>query len=91
MHAFQSLCKKVSIFIKNKEVPLSYHIIIKKEYASAVIEDLQKMDAVEVIPESAYSVPQWQIDEVRRRKQYYQEHPEELVSWEDAQKMINKG
>jgi hypothetical protein len=66
----------------------SYHIIIKKEYASAVIEDLQKMDALEILPEDAYAVPQWQIDEVRKRKAYYQEHPEELLNWEDALKQI---
>ncbi len=66
----------------------SYHIIIKKEYASAIIEDLQKLDAVEVLPESAYEIPQWQIDEILKRKNYYQQHPEELISWENAQKMI---
>jgi len=74
--------------MKRDVMQSSYHIIIKKEYASAVIEDLQKMDAVEVIPESAYEVPQWQIDEIRKRKLYYQQHPEELVAWEEAQKMI---
>ncbi len=67
---------------------LTYHIIIKKEYASAVIEDLQKMDALEILPDEAYSVPQWQIDEVRRRKAYYQAHPEELMSCEAALKQI---
>ncbi len=66
----------------------SYRIIIKKDYASAIIEDLQKLDAVEVLPESAYEVPHWQIEEIRKRKKYYKQHPEELISWEDAQKMI---
>lgn len=67
----------------------SYHIIIRKDYASAIKEDLQKPDAVEVLPDIAYDIPQWQIDEVRKRKKYYQQHPEELLSWEDAQKLIN--
>ena len=66
-----------------------YHILIKKDYASAIIEDLQKLDAVELLPESDFDVPQWQIDEIRKRKKYYQQHPEELVSWEEAQKMIH--
>jgi hypothetical protein len=65
-----------------------YHILIKKDYASAVIKDLEKMDAVELLPESMIQVSQWQIDEIRKRKAYYAQHPEELVSWEDAQKII---
>lgn len=70
-------------------MPSSYHIIIKKDYASAIIEDLQKLEAVEVIPESDVAVPQWQIDEVLKRKEYYQQHPEELIGWEEALKMLN--
>ncbi len=66
----------------------TYHIIVKKEYASAIIEDLQKLDAVEIVPEAAIEIPHWQMEEVRKRKEYYQLHPEELVSWEDAQKQI---
>lgn len=69
-------------------MPSSYHIIIKKDYASAIIEDLQKMEAVEVIPDDNIAVPQWQIDEVRIRKEYYKQHPEELIGWDDALKML---
>lgn len=66
-----------------------YHIRIKKEYAAAIIEDLQRNDAVELLPEETQStVPQWQIEEVRTSKKYYKEHPEELISWEDAWKTI---
>ena len=32
-------------------MPATYHIRIKKEYAAAIIEDLQKKDAVELVPE----------------------------------------
>ena len=71
-----------------ESVSASYHIIIKKDYASAIIEDLQKMDAVEVIPDGELAVPQWQIDEVRKRKEYYQQHPDELINWDDALKML---
>ena len=66
----------------------AYRILIKNEYASAIIENLQKMNAVEPLPENSFEVPQWQIDEIRSRKEYYKQHPEELVSWEDAQKLI---
>lgn len=34
-----------------------YHIKIKKEYASALIEDLQQIDAIEIIEEP---IPEWQ-------------------------------
>ena len=35
------------------------------------------------------AIPDWQINEVRKRKEYYTQHPDELIDWEDAQKMIN--
>ena len=66
----------------------TYHIVVKKKYASAIIADLQKLDAVELLPDTAFQVPQWQIDEIRSRKAYYKQHPEELIDWDDAQKMI---
>ena len=33
-------------------------------------------------------IPQWQIDAVRESKAYYQQHPEELMDWVDAKKLI---
>jgi hypothetical protein len=67
----------------------TYHIRIKKEYAAAIIEDLQKKDAVELLPEEeTFQIPQWQIEEVRKSKEYYKQHPKELISWEEAWKMI---
>ena len=48
----------------------------------------EKLDAVELLPETAYQIPQWLIDEIRSRKEYYKQHPEELIDWDDAQKMI---
>ena len=69
-------------------VPNTYHIVVKKKYATAIIEDLQKLDAVELLPDTAFQIPQWQIDEIRKRKAYYKQHPEELIDWDDAQKMI---
>lgn len=35
------------------------------------------------------AVPQWQKDEVLKRKELYQQHPEELIGWEEALKMLN--
>jgi hypothetical protein len=66
----------------------TYHIRIKKDYAASVIEDLQKMDAVEFIEDVEAPIPQWQIEEIRRRKEYYRQHPDELINWNVAQQMI---
>ena len=63
----------------------TYHIRIKKEYAAALIEDLQKVNAVEFITEKDdIDIPQWQMDEVKRRIDYYDKNPQELVSWEEV-------
>ena len=42
----------------------TYHLRIKKEYAAALIEDLQKIDAVEFLSgqEEDIDIPQWQMD-----------------------------
>jgi len=69
-----------------------YHIRIKEEYAAAIIEDLKKKEGVEFLPANeAFDIPQWQMDEVLKRKKYYKEHPEELISWEESEKMLNPG
>mgnify|MGYP003423014491 CR=1 FL=1 len=38
-------------------MPDIYHIRIEKEYAAAVIEDLKKMDAVEVLIDATPALP----------------------------------
>ena len=42
----------------------TYRVTIKKEYASAILEDLRLNDAIEVMPND---IPQWQIIETRKR------------------------
>jgi putative addiction module component len=71
----------------------TYHIRVKKEYAASLIEDLEKMDAVEFIDsnEEEVEIPQWQMDEVKRRIDYYDKNPHELVSWEDVRKQLKLG
>ena len=68
----------------------TYHLRIKKDYAAALIEDLQKVDAVEFIGsgEEDIVIPQWQMDEVKRRIDYYDKNPQELVSWEEVRKRL---
>jgi predicted transcriptional regulator len=43
---------------------LIYHIKIKKEYASSIIEDLQQVDAIEIMEEI---IPEWQKQESLKR------------------------
>ena len=70
---------------------MTYHIRIKKEYAAAIIEDLQKKDAVELIPEQeAFDVPQWQQDEVRKRIDKYKNNPELLIDEDTFFAMLNE-
>jgi hypothetical protein len=69
----------------------TYHIRVKKEYAAAIIEDLQKMDAVELMPEdTAYDIPQWQKDEVRKRIEKYKNNPEQLIDEDSFFKMLSE-
>src|ERR687886_202479 len=42
----------------------TYTIKIKKEYASAILEDLQQVNAIEIVEEP---VPEWQKEETLRR------------------------
>ncbi|MES2703793.1 MAG: hypothetical protein V4649_14225 [Bacteroidota bacterium] len=57
----------------------TYHIRIKKEYAAAVIEDLQKMKAVEIVKEEVDEIPEWQKKEVRKRVKDAKKDPSILV------------
>ena len=58
---------------------LIYRVKIKKEYASAVIEDLQKMKAIELIKEDSEIVPEWQKNEVLKRTLETLKNPSSLV------------
>jgi hypothetical protein len=70
---------------------MTYHIRIKKEYASAVIEDLRKNDAVEIVPEEdAFEVPKWQKDEVLKRIEKYKNNPELLIDEDAFLKFLNE-
>lgn len=69
----------------------TYHIRIKKEYAATIIEDLQKNNAVELIPEEeAFDVPQWQKDEVQQRIEKYKNNPEQLIDEDAFFAMLNE-
>ncbi len=54
-----------------------YHIKIKKEYASAIIEDLKQVDAIEIIEDT---IPEWQKTEVRKRIAEMKLNPSSVIS-----------
>lgn len=67
----------------------TYHIRIKKDYAAAVIEDLQKMKAVELVKEENDAVPEWQKKEVRKRVKEAKKDPSILIDEEVVFNILN--
>jgi predicted transcriptional regulator len=58
----------------------TYTIKIKKEYASAIIEDLKQIDAIEIMEEP---VPEWQKEESLKRLSEMKANPSVALSEED--------
>lgn len=69
-------------------MPNTYHIRIKKDYAAAIIEDLQKMDAVEFLSDESTDIPGWQIDLGRKELQNIANGTTELIPWSEAKKKL---
>lgn len=57
-----------------------YYIRIKKEYASAIIEDLQQADAIEILENP---VPEWQKKETMNRLAEMKANPSSAISKQD--------
>jgi len=71
-------------------MPSTYHIRIKKEYAAAVIEDLEKMKAVEFLKDESSEIPEWQKKEVRKRVKEIKKDPSILVDEKIVFNMLNR-
>lgn len=69
-------------------MPNTLFVRIKKDYAAAIIKDLQKLDAVELL--EAAPVPAWQKKESRKRLKDLQKNPSKAVSWNNATKKIRQ-
>lgn len=67
---------------------ITYHIRIKKEYATDIIKDLQKLNAVELLKEAP--VPEWQKKEVRKRLKKLQRDPSKALTWSETTKKIKQ-
>ena len=65
----------------------TYTIKIKKEYASAILEDLKQVDAIEIIEEP---IPEWQKKESLKRLAEMKANPGSQISEEDFFKSLNK-
>lgn len=53
-----------------------YHIKIKKEYASSLIEDLQQVNAIEIIEGTT---PEWQQQETLKRLAEMKSNPDSVI------------
>ncbi len=67
-----------------------YFIRVKKDYATAIIEDLQKLDAVELLGAIDNDIPEWQKKEVLSRLRALNENPESGVDWDTALSRIKQ-
>ena len=45
----------------------TFHLRIKKEYAAAMIEQLKKDHAIEIIEDAIPDIPEWQKEALRKR------------------------
>ncbi|MBL7693031.1 MAG: hypothetical protein JNM41_15665 [Flavipsychrobacter sp.] len=64
-----------------------FHLRVKKDYAEAIIIDLQKMDAVELLSDD---IPGWQVDLVKERMEEYKRNPIVLQDFDSAIDDIEK-
>jgi hypothetical protein len=63
----------------------TYTIKIKKDYASAIIEDLKQADAIEIIEDP---VPEWQKEETLKRLSEMNANPSLSLSEEEFFKAL---
>ena len=64
----------------------TYTIKIKKEYASAIIEDLKQVDAIEIVEEAVHD---WQKEESLKRLSEMKENPSSVLTEEDFLKALD--
>ncbi|MFM2338957.1 MAG: hypothetical protein RL115_2150 [Bacteroidota bacterium] len=70
---------------------VTYHIRIKKEYANAVIEDLQKMEAVELLIEAdTQEVPDWQMKLGKQELENIAIGKTELLNWAATKERLKR-
>ncbi|SKB99896.1 hypothetical protein [Dyadobacter psychrophilus] len=70
---------------------VTYHIRIKKDYAASLIEDLEKVNAIDLVKETDedFVVTRAQMNEVSARIKKYQDNPDLLIDEEEVFKMLD--
>lgn len=66
----------------------TYYIRIKKDYAISVIEDLEKMEAVELLNNNEFNVPDWQVQLGKEEIKKIYKNPVLLTDWEKAKEEL---
>ena len=66
----------------------TYQVRVKKDYASDVINDLVKMDALEIVSEDG--VPNWHMHVVSERIEAYKNTPGAIYDFEEVLDEIEK-
>jgi len=72
---------------KSKKMEETYHIRIKKDYATDIIKDLQKMKALEVLHDD---IPEWHFAIVNERLAEYYKNPSIAEDTDTAMDEIEK-
>jgi hypothetical protein len=67
-----------------------YFLRVKKAYATAIIEDLQKLKAVELVEPEDTDIPEWQKKEVRSRLKELKQNPAKAISLSTAKKRLKR-
>ncbi|MES2701427.1 MAG: addiction module protein [Bacteroidota bacterium] len=67
----------------------TFHVKIKKDYAAAILKDLEKMDAVELLIEDD-TIPEWQVNLVNERMAEYKKNPGIALDFDEAMDDIEK-
>jgi hypothetical protein len=65
----------------------TYTIKIKKEYASAILEDLKQVDAIEIMEEP---IPKWQKQESLKRLAEMKASPDIQIAEEDFFRLLDE-
>ena len=55
---------------------ITYQLTIKKDYASAILEELMLNEAIEYSPTT---IPEWQIKESRKRLAEMKQNPSSMI------------
>lgn len=63
----------------------TYTIRIKKEYASAILEDLKQVDAIEILE---VPIPEWQQNETLKRLAELKSNPSLAINEENFLKIL---